>query len=538
MLKAASFLCAALGFSLHGFSHFRTLSTAQRERYSRRENGARNRDEKDFGERIFILPSGERFSILVFVAMEIMKTTTLPSRTKSLLLCVALATPSLALANDLVLQKAPPLTVEQAPAYPENVARYHLGAAVSALPQKGAANLVLSSNGEDQNTSEAALLCDDPTTGYKLAAGKSSILVSLASIENIQSISLLNEGAKGDLSIAVSNADVPANSPEWRELNSQKLSDGPVVAKVGPGEAKYVRLTFNVTEPGRIAAFGVFATPAVSDFTMPRPHKTSFENSSPSFALINYNYTDLHARARALYASSGDLKQANKMIDDQSGSAYQFAKGDPNPTAVIDLGRERSLTRISALYANQPGSVDFYVLDRLPVEAAAADQSAVQQVAEVPQSADLPSTLKVSDKTLAALKSVGTVVNTNKGRASIDFPEMKGRYVMLKWHPAAISGEGFSVAQVAAFGTTLHDRTARDAGRNQVASDGDEETRDSKDLADGKTIFDNKDIAREELPPAEGPPGEGPPPPLPGPPGFTFIPQAPEGGPVVPPTSP
>ncbi len=466
-----------------------------------------------------------------------MKTNTLSSRTKSLLLCAALATPSLALAGDLVLQKAPPLTVEQAPAYPENVARYHLGAAVTALPQKAAANLELSSNGEDRNTSEAALLCDDPTTGYQLPAGKSSILVSLASIENIQSISLLNDGAKGDLSIAVSNADVPATSPEWRELATRKMTDGPVVAQVGPGEAKYVRLTFNVTEPGRIAAFGVFATPAVSDFTMPRPRKASFENNSPSFALINFNYTDLHARARALYASSGDLKEANKMIDDQSGSAYQFGKGDATPTAVIDLGRERSLTRISAIYANQPGSVDFYVLDRLPVESADPDQTAVQQIANVPQTADLPGTLKLSDKMLAGLKSVGTVVNTNKGRASIDFPEVKGRYVMLKWHPASISGESFSVAQVAAFGTSLRNRSARDAGRSQVASEGDEEATDGKDLADGKSILDNKDIPAEGLA-EEQPPGEGPPPALPDVPPFTFIPQGPGSVPAMPPTSP
>ena len=88
------------------------------------------------------------------------------------------------------------------------------------------------------------------------------------------------------------------------------------------------------------------------------------------FALINYNFTDLHMRARGLYASSGDLKQVNKMIDDQPGTAYQFAAGDSEPTVVIDLGRERTLSRISAIYAAQPGSVDFYVLNRLPVAAA------------------------------------------------------------------------------------------------------------------------------------------------------------------------
>lgn len=463
-----------------------------------------------------------------------MKPTTRSSRTKTLLLCAALATPSLAFAGDLVLQKAPPLTVEQAPAYPENVARYHFGAEISAQPQKGAANLVLSLNGEDRNTSEAALLCDDPTTGYQLPAGKSSILVSLASIENIQSISLLNDGTKGDLSIAVSNADVPANSPEWREMETRKMTDGPVIAKVGPGEAKYVRLTFNITQPGRIAAFGVFATPSVSDFTMPRPRKESFADSSDSFALINYNYTDLHVRARALYASSGDLKQANKMIDDQPGSTYQFAAGDATPTAVIDLGRERSLSRISAIYANQPGTVDFYVFDKLPVEPIDPNQSAVQQIANVPQTADLPSTLKLSDKAFAGLKSVGSVVSTKNGRASVDFPATQGRYVMLKWHPASLSGEGFSVAQVAAFGTSLHNRTARGAGRSQVAREGDESNIDSKDVSDGKSILDNKDIPAEG--PAEAqPPGEGPPPALPEVPPFTFIPQ---NVPSVPPTSP
>lgn len=465
--------------------------------------------------------------------MEIMKTNTLSSRTKSLLFCAALATPSLAVAGDLILQKAPPLTVEQAPAYPENVARYYFGAAVSTLPQQAAANLVLSSNGQDRNTSEAALLCDDPTTGYQLSAGKSSLLVSLASIENIQSISFLNDGARGDLSIAISNADVPANSPEWREIATRKITDGPLVAKIGPGEAKYVRLTFNVNEPGRIAAFGVFATPAVSDFTMPRPRKVSFDNDSSSFALINSNYTDLHVRARALYASSGDLKQANKMIDNQPGSVYQFAAGDQTPTAVIDLGRERSLTRISAIYANQPGSVDFYVLDKLPMGSGDADQPAVQQIANVGQGAELPGTLKLSDQTLADLKSVGSVVSTNKGRASINFPETKGRYVMLKWHPASVSDENFSVAQVAAFGTSLRDRNARDASRTQVANAGDEAS-DTKDFADGKSILDNKDIPAEGLNEAL-PPGEGPPPPLPEVPPFTFIPQA---VPQVPPTSP
>ncbi len=470
---------------------------------------------------------------MVFVSMEIMKPLTLSSRMKFLLLCASLIAPSIASASDLVLQKAPPLTIEQAPAYPENLARYHFGAEVKAIPQSNStAKLQLSSNGQDRNASEAALLCDDPTTGYQLPAGRSSILVSLANIENIQSISFLNDGAQGDIAIATSNANVPANSPEWHNIANCAMSEGAVTTKVGPGEAKYVKLTFNVTQPGRIAAFGVYATAALSDFTMPRPRKASFENASTSLALINYNFSDVHAKARGLYVSSGDLKAVNNMIDDQPATAYQFAPGDTAPTAVIDLGRERTLSRISAVYSAQPGSVDFYVLDRLPVgepnETAGANDSSVQKISNNGQTADLPANLKISEKDFAGMKAVGSVVNTNEGRAALDFPATTGRYVMLKWHPASARGDAFSVAQVAAFGISRQGSANQESETSRRTSGN--ELADGKQLSDGKNILDNKDI------PAEGPaeaeaPAEGPPPALPPVPPFTFIPQ-------VPPTSP
>ncbi|MEO8044349.1 MAG: hypothetical protein ABI674_05535 [Spartobacteria bacterium] len=452
-----------------------------------------------------------------------MKLLTISSSARALF-SVLLIGPSIGMAADVVLQKAPPLTIRQAPEYPENLARYHFGADVKATPGgESLAKLQLSANGQDQNTSASALLCDDPTTGYRLPAGKSSILVSLPNIENIQSVSFLNDGAKGEMAITISNADVPENSPEWHRIDGGVLAQGAVATKVGPGEAKYVKLSFNITQPGRIAAFGVFATPAISDFTMPRPRKVSFEENSESFALINFNFSDVHAKARALYVSSGDVNRVNAMIDDQPGTAYQFAHDDAAPTAVIDLGRERNLSRLSAIYASQSGSVDFYVLNHLPVDAsgeAAATEGSVQQIANVVQGAELPPSLKISEQAFAGLKPVGSVVSTGEGRASVNFPEITGRYVMLKWHPAA-RGESFSIAQVAAFGPAKH-ANAPDA---ETYAQG-----DGKQGFDGKDIFDNKDIPADNGDEALAP-AEGPPPALPGVPPFTFIPQ-------VPPTSP
>jgi hypothetical protein len=121
----------------------------------------------------------------------------------------------------------------------------------------------------------------------------------------------------------------------------------------------------------------------------------------------------------------------------------------------------------------------------------------------------------------AGLKPVGSVISTGEGRASVDFPEVVGRYVMLRWHPAAAHGEAFSIAQVAAFGPTKHTGGSAEEAESEQQIDG-------KEAIDGKSILDNKDI------PAEGPaeaPAEGPPPALPPVPPFTFIPE-------VPPTSP
>ncbi len=484
--------------------------------------------QKTLRLKTLLLPKLRLFFSIVFVSIEIMKPPVLLlSWIKHLVLFGPLAVASPVLASVLVLQKAPPLTAERVPLYPENLARYHFGADVKAMPQSNPiATLRLSSNGEDRNTAEAALLCDDPTTGYRLPAGLSTILVSLPNIENIESISFVNDDAQGEFAIAISNADVPGTSPEWHIVQKKPIPRGAFKAKIGPGEAKYVKLTFNVTHPGRVAAFGVYATPAVSDFTMPRPRKVSFTDNSSSFALINFNFTDLHAQARGLYASSGELKELNNLIDDQAATSYRFAPGDATPIVVIDLGRERVLSRLCAVYASQPGSVEFYVLRNLPAslpnDAAVAPQSNVQKISNTSQTADLPTSLTISEKEFAGLKPVGSVANTNEGRASVNFPETAGRYVMLKWHPATTQGQPFSIAQVAAFGVSKHGSSGQGGEANHRT--------DGKEWMDGKNILDNKEI------PAEGPgeaqaPAEGPPPGLPPVPPFTFIPQ-------VPPTSP
>jgi hypothetical protein len=219
-----------------------------------------------------------------------------------------------------------------------------------------------------------------------------------------------------------------------------------------------------------------------------------------SFALMNYK---VRTTSRALYVSSGsDLKLANNMIDDQAATSFGFSPTDNSPVAIIDLGKVATVRRLSAVYSPRATAIDFYVLQSLP--GVDGDNS--------------PSSLKLDEKTIAKLKTVGSAIDDGtQGRAAIDFPATSGRYVMLRWTPAAHSDTAFTVAEVSAFNPSRGNLMASNRDFSSSRTTG-----DSKDIADSKDVSDNKDIP-EEGPPQ--PPAEGPPPPLAPPPPFTFIPQ-------------
>ena len=426
-----------------------------------------------------------------------MKTFTSRSAMLCTLCSVVLGTMPGASAAELVLHKVPALTVEQVPAYPENLARRHLGAQVEAA------------SASVDKTAAAALLSGDPTVRYPLPAGSSTLLIALPKIENIDSLAFANSGAKGSVTIATSNAKLAADSPQWQKAAEQEISSETVKAKIGPSEAKYVRLTFNMTEPGEIAGFGLYATPAVSDFTKPRT--ATANDDSVSLGLISYNRTDMHSKARALYVSSGgDLKQANNMIDEQTDTTYSFAAEDGTPTTVIDLGKASTVRRLSAVYAPRAGKMEFYVLQSLPHAGGAA-----------------PETLTLDDAIFATMTPVGASNDDGSaGRASVEFPETSGRYVMVRWVPAQ-QGDSFTLAEIAAIGSTPNSQllAANTSAPNATDEDqqGESATYDGKTVMDGKTMIDAKDMPGEG--PAEAaPPGEGPPPSLPQPPPFTFVP--------------
>jgi len=390
---------------------------------------------------------------------------------------------------DLVLQKVPPLTVAQAPNYPQNLALLDLGAQIE-------------SDVPDDASSSVPFLSGDPASVYGLRTGTTRLLISLAQIENIDSIAFLNSEAKGTVTIAMSSAKLSPESPQWHDAGQEELSSGSVSAKIGPAEAKYVRLTFNVRSPGRIGSLGIYSAAPVSDFTMPRARKIAAASSADARAKANYNLADLHAKARTIFVSSGDdFKLAYNMIDGQPGTAYGFAANDAAPAAIIDLGHSVPVNRISTFSTSSSATVTFYLLGALPGN----------------NTGNPGSSLRIDSPTLAAFKTVGTGSDDGSGRVAVNFEETTGRYVMLVW-ALSTRNANFSVAEVAVFGPASNARllAANTDGKNVSDASKDKTVREFKETKDFKEI------------PGEGPaeaPAEGPAPELPRPPPFVFIPR-------------
>ena len=191
--------------------------------------------------------------------MEIMSANILRfSRTGTFICCLVLA------GALPVLAQVPPSTVEQSPAYAQNVARFRLGARVEAFRQSNPiSSFQLSSKLED-NIAQAALISDRPTVGYALPDGRTEVVLSLSKIENIDIVSFLNNGAAGTVTIATSNSKLAVGSPQWLQIAKQALTSKVTKIKVGPTEAKYVKFTFNVAKSGRIADLGVYTSPTPS----------------------------------------------------------------------------------------------------------------------------------------------------------------------------------------------------------------------------------------------------------------------------------
>src|SRR5438094_10046279 len=102
------------------------------------------------------------------------------------------------------------------------------------------------------------LIIDDHTVTCLLQEGETNFVLELPRTAVPDRFSFLNENATahGELKIAVSNQRLPANSPEWTEVEGVVPFTHKRLFRVSlmGVEAKFVRLSFHIEKQGRVAA--------------------------------------------------------------------------------------------------------------------------------------------------------------------------------------------------------------------------------------------------------------------------------------------
>jgi len=366
--------------------------------------------------------------------------------------------------------------------YPKNLARTHLGASLRRMEEIPA--LADPAEGEEI----AGLLSEDATLTCEVSAGRTSFVIVLASIQNVQRFVFINQGSAGLCRAATAGTLWPLDSPGWvRASQSREFSNPGVVSlDLGFRDAKYVRIDFELKTPGHLAGFGLFGNSTTDAYRMRRRNPLPQPGVAPplprrSFSRdrnhLDFDLAALYTRTRVAYVSSGaDLQDPNRMLDGLADTGYAFDARDSNPTIILDFGEEQNLYR-SVLQLDAPkGMLSLYPMDRLP-------DSEPAPVASLPWGGFLPTVwTQITGPLLLALVpgqtpsparpdplperlTIGNtflhntvpaqMIETGQPApaASANFDLQPARFLMLRWSSSdASSAQPLVIRQMSAFG--------------------------------------------------------------------------------------
>ncbi len=303
---------------------------------------------------------------------------------------------------------------------------------ISAVPIQQISTATDASNGEALPTD------DNDTLTCNLNEGRSTFVVKLRETALLDRFTFVNENAlaAGELKIAVSNYQLPATSTKWMDVDGTITFSHKRLFKLSMVgvEARYIRLSFDVTRAGRIAALGVFGTSSAA---------ASGENNADTrqVALIGhgnrqprsaggFDWATKRADARVVYVSSNPGPATARMIDERADTAFRFASSDISPTVVVELAETERLNRVTARYKmHSVGRLDVFLLNNLP-----------------PPPPNLRHEVPVAS----------TGKQNAAGEAVVNFDPAGARYVALRFTPddPANVTDGVEVAEIHAYGDT------------------------------------------------------------------------------------
>ncbi len=270
-----------------------------------------------------------------------------------------------------VLKKTPELNEIKRATYPLNLARINLGAHIkSDRPTELTQKIVDDEKDESRSNTGMTLISDDQSISTPLPSGKTSYIISLPQTYPLDLFNFQNYKCAGKFSVFLSKNDLDFNSPDWHPAGQviTFAKDQVYESHFTMADARYVKVTFDVSIPGEIRAFGLFGT--AKNYGL-RGKPEVVDAQQPVEQIVNYSYSALYtAKSSVAYVSSSGpgskLSDANYIIDNNISTSYSFAPNDPHPCLILDLSSTTPLRRVSGTFTSPPGDLNIYLLYRLP----------------------------------------------------------------------------------------------------------------------------------------------------------------------------
>lgn len=275
-------------------------------------------------------------------------------------------------------------------------------------------------------TADGALKC-------ALPQGETTFIISLPQTSVLDRFDFVNENAEahGELTIAVSNYELPPASAKWTQVDGSVAFSRKRLFNLSllGVEARYVKLSFRVANSGSIAAQPVVSSSSAQRFADAAKQEITMAGFDFAERLPKGKTVDLaklRANARIVELSSGNRELAARMIDGSTRTTFHFDPTDQRPFVIVELGEEARLNRVTTVYKSMRGRLDVYLLD--DVGKSSTDLNYRRPVASY-------------------------VDETGKGDIAVDFDPEGARYVALRWTPLVPDTLGdFEVAEIGAFG--------------------------------------------------------------------------------------
>lgn len=266
---------------------------------------------------------------------------------------------------------------------PKNLARAHLGTAIMRINRDEPFEFRLSEQKENSNTDPIALITDDESITYPLPEGETIFILPMQKLYIVESFGFYNHNGEGTYQLFGTSGGIETKEMKWKALGPiENFSEnGSVSADLASMEVRQVKLVFSMTKPGKISSLGIYGDLTSLDIVDRRgarvvpfgtagvdPSKVS--TVAPIEALpqelVLCNLADVYAGAKVQAVTSGNTKAANFAIDDNPRTGHSFASRDRRPGMLVNLGKSRSLRRVSVLHKNIPGEMKVYLLRGLP----------------------------------------------------------------------------------------------------------------------------------------------------------------------------